>query len=111
MTFVAEQTGGILGKKAVKIRTEMTWPPRRPASDRYCPSHRRPMPLSKLRCSTTERCKPPITNLVHPKTEMARLAPPAPSLSLSNITGTEFEIERQLAQDVLALFTLPRRQR
>ena len=35
--------------------------------------------------------------------------PPAPSLSLSNITGTGFEIERQVAQDVLAFFTLPRR--
>ncbi len=35
--------------------------------------------------------------------------PPSPAVSLIRLTGSGFEIERQLAQNVLALLTLPRR--
>src|SRR5262245_10035886 len=35
--------------------------------------------------------------------------PPPPTLSLQRIVGSGFEIERQIAQNVLALLTLPRR--
>ena len=110
MTFVAEQTGGILGKEAVKIRTE---------DDSAAAQARVRSLLSKpltadaavqIALLNNRALQAAYNQLGASEAEMVEASlPPAPSLSLSNITGTGFEIERQLAQDVLALFTLPRR--
>ena len=110
MTFVAEQTGGILGKEAVKIRTE---------DDSAAAQARVRSLLSKpltadaavqIALLNNRALQAAYNELGASEAEMVEASlPPAPSLSLSNITGTGFEIERQLAQDVLALFTLPRR--
>ena len=110
MTFVAEQSGGILGKDAVKIRTE---------DDSAAAQSRVRSLLSKPLAADTavqiallnnRGLQAAYNELGASEAEMVEASlPPAPSVSLSNVTGTGFEIERQLAQNVLALFTLPRR--
>lgn len=110
MTFVAEQTSSILGKDAVKIRTE---------DDSAAAQARVRSLLSKpltadaaveIALLNNRALQAAYNELGASEAEMIEASlPPAPSLSLSNMTGTGFEIERQLAQDVLALLTLPRR--
>jgi len=110
MTFVSEQTGGILGKDAVKIRTE----------DGSAAAQSRVRSLSSMPLTVDAAVEIALLNnralqaayneLGASEAEMVEASlPPAPSLSLSKMTGAGFEIERQLAQGVLALFTLPRR--
>ena len=110
MTFVAEHTAGILGKDAVKIRTE---------DDSAAAQARVRSLLSKpltadaaveIALLNNRALQAAYNELGASEAEMVEASlPPAPSLSLSNMTGTGFEIERQLAEDVLALFTLRRR--
>jgi outer membrane protein TolC len=110
MTFVAEQTSGILGKGAVRIRTE----------DDASAARNRVRSLLSRRLTADSAVEIALLNnralqaayndLGISEAQMVEASlPPAPSFSLSYVTGTGFEIERQLAQDVLALFTLPRR--
>ncbi len=110
MTFVAEQSGGILGKDAVKIKT--------PDDSAAAQSRVRSLLSKSLTADTAVEIallnnrglQAAYNELGASEAEMVEASlPPAPSLSLSNMTGTGFEIERQLAQNVLALFTLPHR--
>ena len=110
MTFVAEQSGGILDKDAVKIRTEVD---SAAAQSRVRSLLSKPLTADtavEIALLNNRGLQAAYNELGASEAEMVEASlPPAPSLSLSNLTGTGFEIERQLAQNVLALFTLPRR--
>ena len=110
MTLVAEQTSGILGKDAVKMRTEDN---SAGAQARVRSLLSKPLTADaavEIALLNNRALQAVYNELGASEAEMVEASlPPAPLLSLSNMTGTGFEIERQLAQNVLALFTLPRR--
>jgi hypothetical protein len=110
MTLVAEQTSGILGKDAVKMRTEDD---SAGAQARVRSLLSKPLTADaavEIALLNNRALQAAYNELGASEAEMVEASlPPAPSLSLSNMTGAGFEIERQLAEDVLALFTLPRR--
>lgn len=110
MAFVAQETGGILGKDAVKIRTEDD---AAAAQARVRSLLTNPLTADsavEVALLSNRTLQAAYNDLGVSEAEMVEASlPPAPAFSFSDMSGTGFEIERQLAQNVLALFTLPRR--
>lgn len=110
MTLVADQTGSILGKDAVKIRTE---------DDSAAAQARVSVLLAKpltadaavqVALLNNRALQAAYNELGVSEAEMVEASLlPAPTLSLARLTGAELELERQIVQNVLALLTLPRR--
>lgn len=110
MTFVAQQTGSILPADAVKITDEAA---SAAAQSRVRALLREPLSADaavEIALLNNRALQAAYNDLGASEAEMIEASlPPAPSVSLSRLTGTGFEIERQLVQNVLALITLPRR--
>lgn len=110
MAVVAGETGSILGKEVVKVRT-----PEESAAAEARTRSLLSKPLTadsavQIALLNNRALQAAYNELGASEAQMVQASlPPAPSFSLSNMTGTGFEIERQLAEDVLALLTLPRR--
>lgn len=110
MTRVADQTGSILGKEAVKIRSE---------GDSVAAQARVASLLSKpltadaavqIALLNNRALQAAYNELGVSEAEMVEASlPPAPTFSLARLTGAELEVERQIVQNVLGLLTLPRR--
>ena len=110
MTLVAEQTGSIIGRDAVKIGTEAEAADAR-ARVRAMLAHTLSADdVVAIALLNNRGLQAAYNELGVSEAEMVEASlPPAPSFSFSHLTGAELEIERQLVQNVLALITLPRR--
>ena len=112
MSFVADQTGSLLGKDAVKIRTE---------DDSAATQARVTALLAKpltadsavqIALLNNRALQAAYNELGISEAQMVEASlPPSPTLSLSLLAATgQIEIERQLLQSLLSLLTLQRRQ-
>ena len=110
MSFVADQTGSILGKDAVKIRTEDD---SAAAQARVNALLAKPLTADssvQISLLNNRTLQAAYNELGISEAQMVEASlPPAPTLSLARLTGAELELERQIVQNVLALLTLPRR--
>jgi outer membrane protein TolC len=110
MTLVADQTGSILGQAAVKIRTEADVAA---VQARVRELLSKPLTVEaavEIALLNNRALQAAYNDLGVSEAEMIQASlPPAPTLSYSYLSGSGFEIERQLVQNVLALLTLPRR--
>jgi outer membrane protein TolC len=110
MTLVAEQTGSILGMPAVKINTEAEAATAKARVRSLLGAPLTPNAGVQIALLNNRALQAAYNELGVSEAEMIQASlPPAPTITLAHLTGAELEIERQLAQDILALLTLPRR--
>lgn len=110
MALVTDKTGSVVGAPAVKIKDE--------ADAAAAQARMRSLlgtPLSantavEIALLNNRALQAAYNELGVSEADMIGASlPPAPSFSLVHLTGAELEIERQIAQNILALLTLPRR--
>ena len=111
MDFVQHQTGSILGKDAVKIRSEDM---SAAVQDRVRALLAKTMTVDtavQIALLNNRNLQVAYNDLGISEAEMVEASlPPAPTIALSRLVATgQIEIERQLLQNVLGLLTLPRR--
>lgn len=110
MARVADQTGSILGQEAVKISTEDQ---SAAVQARVAALLAKPLTAEsavQVALLNNRALQAAYNDLGVSEAEMVEASlPPSPTVTLSRIVGVGFEIERLLAQNVLALLTLPRR--
>lgn len=110
MTLVADQTGSILGQEVVKITTEDE---SAAVQARVAAMLAKPLTVEtavQVALLNNRALQAAYNDLGVSEAEMIEASlPPSPTVTLSRVVGSGFEIERLLAQNVLALLTLPRR--
>jgi outer membrane protein TolC len=110
MTLVADQTGSVVGAPAVKIKDEAD---AAAAQARVRSLLAKPLSANaavEIALLNNRALQAAYNELGVSEADMIQASlPPAPSFSLVHLTGAELEIERQIAQNILALLTLPRR--
>lgn len=110
MALVADQTGSVLGTPAQKIENEADAAAAKARVRTLLSSTLTANAAVQIALLNNRTLQAAYNDLGVSEAEMVQASlPPAPTLSLAHLTGAELEIERQLAQNLLALLTLPRR--
>lgn len=110
MTLVADETGSVLGASAMKINNEAEAAAAKARVQTLLAATLTPNAAVQIALLNNRALQAAYNDLGVSEAEMIQASlPPAPTITLAHLTGGELEIERQLAQDLLALLTLPRR--
>lgn len=110
MSVVANEAGSVLGASAAKIANQDEAVAAKARVHLLLRGTLTPEAAVQIALLNNRALQAAYNTLGASEAEMVQAGlPPAPTLTLAHLTGDELEIERQLAQDLLALLTLPRR--
>jgi outer membrane protein TolC len=110
MTLVKAETGSVLDASAVKIRDEADAAAAAVRVRTLLSAPLTPSAAVQVALLNNRALQAAYNDLGVSEAEMVQASlPPAPTFSLAHLTGAELEIERQIAQNLLGLLTLPRR--
>jgi outer membrane protein TolC len=110
MALVSDQTGSVVGARAVKIKNEADATAAQARVRSLLSTSLSANAAVEIALLNNRALQAAYNELGVSEADMIEESlPPAPSFSLVHLTGAELEIERQITQNILALLTLPRR--